>query len=67
MTNSLLTDVELASRLGISVRTIRNWRLTGDGPGHLKLGKSVRYSPEAVAEWLAGCERKSTSDPGPAA
>lgn len=38
-----LTDVQLALRWGISVKTIRNWRADGIGPAHVKLNGAVRY------------------------
>jgi hypothetical protein len=39
----LLTDKDLATRWGLSVKTIRNWRCKGLGPGHLKLNGAVRF------------------------
>ncbi len=34
----LLTPGELAVMLGMSVRTLANWRSTGKGPPYLKIG-----------------------------
>jgi excisionase family DNA binding protein len=46
-----LTDVEVASRLGVSRFTVRAWRLKGHGPKFLKMGRAVRYRPEDVDEY----------------
>lgn len=37
------TDIEVAAYLGISVSTVRRWRLTGGGPRWVRIGTSVRY------------------------
>jgi predicted DNA-binding transcriptional regulator AlpA len=50
-----LTDVESAARLGISVSTLRRWRLLGTGPVWLKIGASVRYDVSALEAYLADC------------
>ncbi len=46
-----LTDVEVATRLGVSRFTVRSWRLKGGGPRFLKMGRAVRYRPEDVREY----------------
>lgn len=46
-----LTDVEVATRLGVSRFTLRAWRLKGHGPKFLKMGRAVRYRPEDVDEY----------------
>ncbi len=59
------TDTEGAAvLLGMTPETLRNWRYRGDGPPFLKVGRSVRYRLFDLAEWLDGCVRASTSDPG---
>ena len=61
----LLTTCELASITGIA-----RWRLyeltrAGVIP-HVRLGRSVRFDPETVAEWLraGGTAEGALSDPG---
>ena len=45
MAPTLVPEREAADYLGgISLQTLRNWRISGRGPVFLKLGKSVRYS-----------------------
>ncbi len=46
-----LTDIEVASRLGVSRFTVRSWRLKGLGPRFLKMGRAVRYRPQDVDEY----------------
>ena len=60
---------EAAELLGVSPRTLGNWRGSGYGPPFLKLGSggrtsAVRYRVAALEEYLRQQERRSTSDPG---
>jgi predicted DNA-binding transcriptional regulator AlpA len=48
----LLKSKELADVFGLTDNTLRIWRMTGDGPPHYKIGKSVRYDEQKVREWL---------------
>jgi excisionase family DNA binding protein len=47
-----LTEREVAELLGLSVATLRAWRHRGKGPRFLRLGRSVRYLPSDVAEFV---------------
>jgi excisionase family DNA binding protein len=47
----ILTDVEVAERLGVSRFTVRSWRLKGVGPRFLKMGRAVRYRSEDVDDY----------------
>lgn len=49
----LLNEHEIAAMLGVSVATVRRWRLLRRGPKYRKVGASVRYQPVDVAAWLA--------------
>ena len=62
-----LTDIEVASRLGVSRFTVRSWRLKGLGPRFLKMGRAVRYRPQDVDEYerQALVETQARSDHGP--
>jgi hypothetical protein len=55
----------IAGMLDVSVKTVRNWRITGNGPPFAKFGSAVRYRIAAAREWAIAHERRSTSDPGP--
>lgn len=48
-----LTPAELVSRYKgtITIRTLANWRSTGEGPRYTKVGGRVLYPVEAVIEW----------------
>ncbi|MGF1648360.1 MAG: helix-turn-helix transcriptional regulator [Kineosporiaceae bacterium] len=45
---------DLASYLGVEVRTVYHWRQRGTGPVALKVGGALRYDPALVREWVAG-------------
>ena len=62
-----LTDIEVASRLGVSRFTVRSWRLKGLGPRFLKMGRAVRYRPQDVDEYerQALVETQARTDHGP--
>jgi predicted DNA-binding transcriptional regulator AlpA len=48
----MLNERDVARITGMSVQTIRRWRLFRGGPRYLKIGSAVRYKPEDIAEWL---------------
>lgn len=61
--NALLNEHQLAEILSVSVKTLRSWRLAGNGPRYCKLGRrSVRYVPSVVEQWIEKQTRSSTSD-----
>ena len=54
-TPALLTEIDLAQRLNVSLAALRRWRLENRGPTYRKLGALVRYDPQDVANWLQAC------------
>lgn len=48
----LLTTDEVAEILQVSKRTLEAWRITGDGPACIKVGKHTRYREADVADWI---------------
>ena len=48
----LLNDHEVAALVGVSVATVRRWRLLRRGPQYLRIGVLIRYRPESVRQWL---------------
>jgi predicted DNA-binding transcriptional regulator AlpA len=64
MNEGLLKPRDAALLLGLSESTLAKMRLTGAGPGFLKLGRSVRYAREAIESWVQDRSRRSTSDRG---
>lgn len=60
----LLTTIEAAQYLRLSPRTLERYRVTGEGPVYMKLGRRVFYEEQALDAWLELRRRRSTSDPG---
>ena len=57
-----------AAYLGLSPKTLEKWRLRGEGPRFLKLGRTVVvYDKVDLDAYMRECRRESTSDPGQAA
>lgn|GEM_PF-771650 len=50
-----LSEREAADRLGLSPRTLQDWRRRACGPVFLKLGKRVAYHPDDLAAFEATC------------
>jgi excisionase family DNA binding protein len=57
----LLTVEEAAKRLRLSTSTLNKWRVTGEGPAFVKLGRRVLYRASDLSDWLAGSTFGSTS------
>lgn len=49
----LWTIHEVSEFLGIPVATLHQWRYLGTGPEAFRVGKHLRYDPDAVRAWLA--------------
>ncbi|MEU2251165.1 helix-turn-helix domain-containing protein [Streptomyces sp. NPDC019224] len=52
MATRLLSPAELASYLGVPVKTVYRWNHMGTGPKPCPVGKHVRYRPADVEAWL---------------
>lgn len=48
----LLTVAQVAEILQLSPWTLYGWRSRGEGPPTTKVGRAVRYQPEALLAWL---------------
>jgi predicted DNA-binding transcriptional regulator AlpA len=48
----LLNEGQVAQLLGISVASLRRWRLLRQGPKYIKVGSAVRYKPDDVTAWI---------------
>jgi predicted DNA-binding transcriptional regulator AlpA len=46
-----LTMQDLADRCGVSINTVRQWRMKGTGPRGMAIGKYVRFRLTDVLEW----------------
>lgn len=60
--DNLISPATLAERLGTTERSLSEWRIKGRGPNFIRVGRGVRYRPEAVDAWLLAQEYASTSE-----
>ena len=51
MSEKYLTEIEVAQRTRISLKTLRRWRLERRGPAYRKFGSLVRYGEEELMQW----------------
>jgi hypothetical protein len=59
---TLLDTTAVASQLDIRPNTLAQWRISGDGPRFINVGRLIRYRQEDVDEWIALNARRSTSE-----
>ncbi len=55
-----LWDDDAAAMIGVTVRTLANWRCRRFGPPFYKLGRRARYIQAEVEEWILA-QRVDTS------
>jgi hypothetical protein len=62
MTGTLLGDYlseeKFAAELGVSVRTLRNWRQQRSGPPFVTIGKKIVYGKGSLLAWVQTQERQ---------
>lgn len=58
----LLKPKALAERLDVTEGFLAKLRLYGGGPRFTKIGRSVKYDPQDVREWLDKRKATSTSE-----
>ena len=58
----LISPPNLAQKIGVGVNCLAKWRLTGEGPPFIRVGRRVHYHPEDVANWLQSRRVRSTSE-----
>jgi hypothetical protein len=56
----LITEREAAGILRVSVTSLRRWRREGSGPVYRKLGRTVRYRPYDLSDFVASAGRRET-------
>jgi predicted DNA-binding transcriptional regulator AlpA len=49
---SLLNEHDVARLTGLSVASVRRWRLLRQGPRYLKISSAVRYRRKDIQAWL---------------
>lgn len=50
--DALLTEVQAADFLSLSIRTLQAWRLRGAGPAYVQAGRAVRYRRRDLIAWI---------------
>lgn len=58
--SSLFNEKEAAKYLNLSVKTLQYWRVAGDGPIFIKLGRLVRYENSALENFIQKNRRNNT-------
>lgn len=52
----LLTPADAADVLGVALKTLADWRLTGRGPAYVRLGDGlrapIRYPADVLDDWI---------------
>jgi excisionase family DNA binding protein len=61
-----LTEHEVARQLGLSVATLRAWRLKGRGPRFVRFGRAVRYLAADVERFVEASAVDHTKHAGDA-
>ena len=56
----LITEGEAASLLRVSLTSLRRWRREGRGPVYRKIGRTVRYRPEDLADFIGSALCRET-------
>ncbi len=56
MIDGYLNEVQAATTLARTTRTLRIWRSKGMGPAYSRVGRNVVYRSEAIREWLLSNE-----------
>ena len=60
---TLLTPPQAAAILQVKPNTLAKWRVTGEGPAFVRIGRAIRYSAREVARFIDRQTRRSTSEP----
>ena len=50
--DELLTEIQAADLLRLSVRTLQAWRTKGFGPAFVRAGRAVRYRHRDLIVWI---------------
>jgi predicted site-specific integrase-resolvase len=56
----LMDEIEAANILHVSISSLRRWRRLGNGPMFRKFGRTVRYRPADLSDFVASAGRVKT-------
>lgn len=59
---ALLDTPTLAAKLGVQANTLEKWRVRGEGPAYVRIGRRIAYLPQDVEGWLQQRRAQSTSE-----
>ena len=65
--SQVLTGHEVSERLGLSVATLRAWRLKWKGPRYVRFGRAVRYLASDIERFVDACAVDASSMDRPSA
>lgn len=61
--NQLVPEMTAADLLGLSIRTLQNWRVRGGGPCFVRISaRCIRYRISDVEDWIEGRTVSNTSE-----
>lgn len=58
----LYGELEVFQLRGVPRRTLQKLRMSGGGPGYVKIGRRIYYRLSAVDSWISKNTRQSTAD-----
>jgi predicted DNA-binding transcriptional regulator AlpA len=58
----LFAEQQAAQILRVTVKALQKWRVTGAGPRFVKIGRLVRYTEEALEEYIQQRTVASTAE-----
>jgi predicted site-specific integrase-resolvase len=62
----LMTTQQVCEVLGVNIKTLNSWRVSGKGPKFCKLsGRSIKYLETDVTAYVLNSVRSSTSEQAP--
>jgi len=59
---TLLTPIQAAAVLQVKTNTLAKWRVIGEGPAFIHIGRAVRYSARELTRFIERQTRRSTSE-----
>ena len=58
----LLPPADVAKLLKVSLSWLAKARMRGDGPPYIRVGRAIRYTNQALLQWMKSRQRQSTSE-----
>ena len=58
---TMMTPKVLSERIAVGEGCLAKWRITGEGPAFVRVGRRIAYDPRDVQQWLDARRVNSTS------